>query len=617
MNELRQIKQFSQVMWQSVALRWTLFIGLSAIMGLLGISGLSVERAVALHAGWGYAFCFTAFAGVLWVSLRGWTVSSLRAYCAPRKWGLCLLVGVAVFVQVNEPHEFRTIHREPVDQMVGRMLHLEREASYATVGYYLEGGTVSVGRSVQDQMYFYPFLVSVLHDVTGYRVWNGFAVNLLLSLCFLLVAYLVGDALYPGYGGVTVLLLLAGLPMMDLYATSATPDLGFQLCLLLLLWGGIRYLKNASAANLNALLFYAIACMLISHVGWFALFYVGAIYAAGAWRQQRRPVTWCLVLLPLFALPVLAVQTMRASGGAELSGGAEHGLLDSVIAVGAWLFGVDSLSASFPLLSALGVAGLVSLCLFLPLRMRQVRVPVATWALLLFVVLGLALTVGLWTDAMASGGAALVGCLPPLLLVLVFAAVWFLEELKLGRTRYGYVLGGIALAVVVFSIPSKGRGFRGDEVTCARAAEQAMDWVQRKDDGNTLYVSPLNVSLLLHGYATIDVGRANANWENLLHLVREEYYKSIVVIQIEHYNAQAGEWQPAIPASGIAATVQTELIVQARRAYNIRLRIERVVGILNDDGGLLRAEDLPKLGDQIDNFQEYYRTMSAFHPDLK
>ena len=63
--------------------------------------------------------------------------------------------------------------------------------------------------------------------------------------------------------------------------------------------------------------------------------------------------------------------------------------------------------------------------------------------------------------------------------------------------------------------------------------------------------------------------------------------------------------------------MQTELIVQARRAYNVRLRIERVVGILNDEGGLLRAEDLPKLGDQIADFPEYYMRMATFHPALR
>src|ERR1019366_5861835 len=72
--------------------------------------------------------------------------------------------------------------------------------------------------------YLFPLLVSVLHDVTGYRVANVFELNFLLTPFVLLGGYLLAHKLGGRLAGYVAAGLLATFPLLAQNATSGGYD---------------------------------------------------------------------------------------------------------------------------------------------------------------------------------------------------------------------------------------------------------------------------------------------------------------------------------------------------------------------------------------------------------
>jgi hypothetical protein len=67
---------------------------------------------------------------------------------------------------------------------------------------------------VDKRRHFYPFLVSLAHDVTGYRPSNAFVVNAVLGVLFLGRVYGWGVVLGGPRHGMLAVLLISTLPLL-------------------------------------------------------------------------------------------------------------------------------------------------------------------------------------------------------------------------------------------------------------------------------------------------------------------------------------------------------------------------------------------------------------------
>ncbi|MCA8954169.1 MAG: glycosyltransferase family 39 protein [Planctomycetes bacterium] len=132
-------------------------------------------------------------------------------------------------------------------------MHLHRTAMMGIAALPSGDGLELLDWNLDKRPPLFPFLVSVAHDLTGYRVENAFAIN--LGLLFLLLATLAVacarrlPANVRALGGVAAPLLVAAVPLVLTAATSA----GFELlATLLLAWtivSAIDYVEAPSAVR--------------------------------------------------------------------------------------------------------------------------------------------------------------------------------------------------------------------------------------------------------------------------------------------------------------------------------------------------------------------------------
>jgi hypothetical protein len=110
-------------------------------------------------------------------------------------------------------------------------MHTERMAVMTTAAIPFDGGVMALESTVDKRPPLFAFLVSLVHDVAGYRVSNAFLVNAALLVLLLAVVQAAVRRRCGVSCGFAAPLLLVAVPLLGIVATSA----GFELLAVLLL----------------------------------------------------------------------------------------------------------------------------------------------------------------------------------------------------------------------------------------------------------------------------------------------------------------------------------------------------------------------------------------------
>ncbi len=293
------------------------------------------------------------------------------------KLGAAALAG-AVLWQLLEPHGFKVLMDELVIQGTAMTMHFDREILVPLRGHEVAGEFLALGGIVDKRPNAFPLVTSLVHDLTGYRTGNVFAVNAVLSGLLLLLVGRLGRHLGGRFeAGLLGLLLLLGLPLLALNATGA----GMEVLNLVMISGcvllGRLYLISPSAATQNA---FVLSAVILAQVRYESAAFVAAaaILMACVWWRERRPVlSWALVAAPILLI-LVPLQNRAFSSNPlfwelpediERPFGLQHVPGNLALAF-EFFFSLDGSRLGSPLLAALGLSGgLVSL--FLVWRRRH------------------------------------------------------------------------------------------------------------------------------------------------------------------------------------------------------------------------------------------------------
>ena len=213
-------------------------------------------------------------------------------FASDRKWLLGMSALILVYIVTREPYEIKITSDEYVLMEVSQRLHRDNVGGYGTITFYVYGLTEAYGFLPDKRPIAFPFLLSVLHDFTGYRIENAFVLNTVFGFClvFLTLGFAYGMAQRRG----------ASLWQARLFSLIPT----------VLLYGMPLFVQNVNGAGfeLQNLLF----ILVVTALGY-------------GFVQQPRLGTWGLLLVgtlflvytryesALFAMPVSALAVYRAA----------------------------------------------------------------------------------------------------------------------------------------------------------------------------------------------------------------------------------------------------------------------------------------------------------------
>ncbi len=242
----------------------------------------------------------------------GWTLYRLAR--TDRPWvawrdqfppgAVLLVLGCGVILLVHESYGFKILMDEIMLLGTSMGMHFDKHSLVPVRGHDLQGAFQLIDGRLDKRPLFQPFLVSILHDLTGYRPENVFVLNSGLIFVLLGLVYHVGRKLAGHMAGFLAVLLLTSLPLLAQNATGG----GFELLNLVMITAtlalGIRYVEKPDLPAQAALLLASVLLAQTRYESALFLLPVGLMLLRAWWQNGRPLLDWSTVFVPLLFLPV-------------------------------------------------------------------------------------------------------------------------------------------------------------------------------------------------------------------------------------------------------------------------------------------------------------------------
>lgn len=352
-------------------LRLSLFLLFGCIavyIGFVGSSGADAIWGITYLGYWMILIPFVLWCLHLYCDLKErysevWTKRSRIEWLRLRRWGpVAYILACSIITLCSQPGGFKIVMDELVLLASSMQMHYSKQALAGFRGYEIEGVFHLIGGAVDKRPLFFPFLLSLLHDLTGFRTYQGLYLNAFLTPVFFGLNFILGQKLWRPYGGYLAVALWMTVPLIAINARGCGFDLLNLVMLLTVLLAAGKYLQTLQNRDLNRLLLSMVLLALTRYESVLFVLAVGIVILIGWWRQRSIQITWTMVFVPLLLLPAPVQQKMFADSdrywqmrsGYTTAFSLDY-LADNFLHAGNYFFSLDPEQANSLLLSILAV----------------------------------------------------------------------------------------------------------------------------------------------------------------------------------------------------------------------------------------------------------------------
>ena len=571
--------------------RGMLFI-LSAVAALfVGYRAIAPIPAGHLIIAWGYYYILGVFCAFVYYARR-------LALSRPAVWkgwlarpgipGLAIAAGTLVAVW-SDSFRHKILYDEFVIQGTAYEMHLTKMVSTIVRAYKISGTWVPIDPFLDKRPYFFPFLVSLLHDLTGFRVENMFALNVALAASTLALLYWFTREIAGSGPAIFAVALLALLPLFGQNATGAGMDLHNLTMIALVACLGVLYLRVPSDDRLSLFVIGAVLLAQSRYESGVFILPVAFVVVTGWVRAKRAILPWPAIAAPLLLVPYVwhhrvleATPVFFQLAEGQTSAFGWNNIADNFSGDVAFLFNFGPGLANSWFLSLIGVAG-IGWAAFSAVRWARMRPrpPLEATTIVAVAFAGgvaghfIILLFYWWAkfnDLMAARFA-----LPMCLAFAVLAAVLVrgLSALRLPALRIAWA--GLGVWFLVGAVPALAIKF----YTNGNLGMQELDWehaIIRSEPGPVLVVSNKSTIpfILWHIEAILNPIAAQKGNDIRYHM-GQETFKEVIVAQAIRPTG-VGEQMGVDPDDLLPPSFHLQMIAEKR--FGGRLdRLSRIVSI--------------------------------------
>ncbi|MBC7367385.1 MAG: glycosyltransferase family 39 protein [Undibacterium sp.] len=270
------------------------------LLGFVLIPDLPAITFVSRTGFWFVLVAFVIFVGALWQSFRA-EISQLHWRRLDGMGWVVVGLGSALLM-VHETFGFKIVMDEIMLLGTSMSMHFDKTVLTPVRGNDIQGTFVILDGMMDKRPLFFPFLVSLLHDLTGYRPANSFVLNGILTFVFLSLVNHAGRRLAGRTAGWLGVALCAGLPLLAHNATGG----GFELLNLVMILGtlllGARWVERRDEAAMVAFCFSALLLAQVRYESVIYLLPVAGLVLWGWWREGRLILPWPVIIAPLLMI---------------------------------------------------------------------------------------------------------------------------------------------------------------------------------------------------------------------------------------------------------------------------------------------------------------------------
>ncbi len=224
---------------------------------------------------------------VLWLAVGIWRLRaggfSWRAFGRANAAGIPMAVLLAAVVFVVSPPAMRVQFDETSLLGTSQNMHTSRMAVITTAAIPFDGGVLALESTVDKRPPLFPFLVSLVHDVAGYRVSNAFVVNAALLVLLLAIVQGAVRRRCGALCGFAAPLLLVAVPLLGIVAMSAGFELLAAVLLVVVLLAALDFVAWPDAPRAAWLL---ASGLVMAQTRYESVLVFAALLALVAWRTR-------------------------------------------------------------------------------------------------------------------------------------------------------------------------------------------------------------------------------------------------------------------------------------------------------------------------------------------
>jgi hypothetical protein len=485
---------------------------------------------------------------------RGW----LRA----PGWPGFAIVAASAFAIWSDPFDHKILFDEFVLQGTAFQMHATKEIATVIRAYDIAGSWVPIDTFLDKRPYFFVFLVSLVHDLAGYRVANLFLVNVALTpALFALVYWFAREFTGRRAPAVLAVALLATMPLLGQNSTGAGMELHNLVMIALVVALAVLWLRAPDADRLSLLVLGALLLAQSRYESTLFVVPVALVIVAGWLRAGRVILSWPAVFAPLFLAPRVWHQRFVDSSPLlwQLHDGDTSrfglGYLPGNVS-GAWHF-FFNLSPDLPnswYLSALGLAGLgwALVCAWRWARASRAagaaresgQISPTHFVLAAF---GAGIAANLWLlmfyywsrlDDVIAARFALPACL-----LLAWLAAWFvcwLDERRVRATHFAAI--GLVVWLFGWSVPAMARRLYTNQNLVLQELEWEHDELLKRHDRLLFISNKSTLPFVLWHIPSLITGVARLRTVQIKYHFNEGTFNDIVVSQALRPTTPQGDW---------------------------------------------------------------------------
>lgn len=539
-----------------------------------------------------YTWYFLAFALFLWLQQCFKLLPALAEISqrfSRHLWPGLLAAGLSIAAIFASPPDFRILADETNLLSMAMAMYDEHACTNPTqmVSYY-HGMRRVISQVTDMRPGLFPFAVSALHSLTGYRPENAFAVNAMAGFACLFLVYYLTQLFWGRFWGTVAMLLLGSFPVFVLYMTSAgfeVFNLAFVLVFLLLL---NRFIRTATAANAEALLLLLPLLAQTRYESALALFCAVPVILRRLSGSEYCHFSLRLAILPLLFLPVawLRVVTFSQQAFQVSSIDQAFGLdlfVKNIRRALPFFSGSERAYGMVPIIFFLAVAGLV--WVFFDWQARHCQAVKDQQAALAYRADRLFLLAGAWLFMLHAGArfayywgdmtlqyTSRLGIV--FLPVLVFLAVYLMRRLTfLFAWNRGWA-AIMAILVLLHGWPAAGQNLAVRDILFYREFKTVREFLERHfpDRKDYIVVTEQSNAMTPLRYNTFTIGHLNSSVDQIKQDLKNRTWRYLIVIQ--KIAIDTGRF---VENSEINQDFALETLYESQLSVNRKLRISKHV----------------------------------------
>ena len=447
--------------------------------------------------------------------------------------GACL--AATTFLFTREAPGYKIFYDEPILVSASYNLHKDRDP-------VLKDATVDDAlppHQMDKRPFFFPFLLSIIHDVSGYRVANGHILNFAVTFLLLISLFKLTSYAHSKYAGYMSVLACCAVPLLAQNASG----LGFELLnMLLLIWLYIFSYNYWKEPNTDTLNLFIIATIALSNTRYESAVYAipaGIIVVAKCVLRKKFEISWLVALAPLFYIALAWQITivrhfpryLQLKEGETAFG--FHFIPENLLHALNFFLTPDEKLANTPLIGGLGFIAVAYAVYSLAMKVRERKAPdyVIPFAIISCTTIGLFFMImayywGQFDDPVASRLSL------PLWIILLVAIGYALAKSRKLKPWLPIALG---IAAVWFAMPSMSKHIYTENVVTRKQYHWVWDEIGDKLDNRSMVITEMTRMFQNKEIPSISLRRAMVNAKKVDLHQRFKSFNDIYIIQNGYY----------------------------------------------------------------------------------